>query len=154
MIEEAEQVPWGLLTHCRGVATDVPQIIQNLSSRFENVWMEAVNDGLWDRLCHQYTLYPASPYVIPFLIELLQGNKLRNHPARRDVLAYLEICARTGDHGIPAGCPERPGVPDLILKGRDVYAQYAEDEDGEVQVEARALTRYCESVCLDKVDLS
>src|SRR5882672_4558990 len=115
MLEGLDQVPWKRLQHCRGAATDVPQILRDLASDDKEVAEEAVLDGLWDKLCHQGTLYEASPYAIPFLLELLRDGHLNGKPNRRDVFEYLQRCAGTSDGRKTARTIDRRRGPPVVL---------------------------------------
>jgi hypothetical protein len=157
MFETIDQVPWKKLRHCRGSAADVPQILRNLTSEDKDIVDEAVNEGLWDKLCNQYTLYEASPYVIPFLLELLRDGHLDGKKTRADVLSYLAICGSGADRGkhrktIPLLDWLRSLLPshsqdlymrEQLLKGKEVYRRFAQDKNCEVQWHANQLLEWC-----------
>lgn len=59
---------WSELSHAFGRA-DLPEILKALSpDPGARAWSD-----LWDRVCHQGTTYPASPYVLPRLLEIAQS---------------------------------------------------------------------------------
>ena len=61
--------PWDQLYHAFGPATDLPELLDALSpDPSDPLWGE-----LWGRVCHQGSIYPASRYVLPFLLNLAAG---------------------------------------------------------------------------------
>src|SRR4051794_34193777 len=91
VLQEAERFPWWRLTHCRGFATDVPRILRDLTSPDEDTRSEACNDGLFDRLSHQYTLYPAGVYALPFIVALVSEPSASE---KLSMLSFLENVAK------------------------------------------------------------
>jgi tetratricopeptide (TPR) repeat protein len=84
MLERLDSVPWAELEHACGSAEDVPGLLRKLldpdpAVRSETIWT------LYGNLFHQGTRYPATPYVIPFLIELCESSET---PRRGDLLDY------------------------------------------------------------------
>jgi hypothetical protein len=60
---------WGELRDAYGSAHDLPDILAELEPDPKSpVWTE-----LWGRVCHQYSTYSASPYVLPFLLSAATG---------------------------------------------------------------------------------
>jgi hypothetical protein len=139
MLEGIDEVPWKSLKHCRGKAFDVPKILRDLASSDPEVAMEAACDGLWDRLCHQGTLYEASRYAIPYLLELLRDGHLDGKATRRDALAYLATCTRAAQ-----GQPPDLDMRDRLIKGREVYHRFSKDADPKVKWNAAQLANWCE----------
>src|SRR5688572_20641353 len=85
------QVPWYELEHAYGKAERVPQWLSELRSTDGKVQAEALN-ALDGTICHQGTRYSASPYAVPFLIELLEGSALKNP----DGILRLLVCLAVG----------------------------------------------------------
>lgn len=84
MLEGIDSVPWGELEHAYGSAEDVPGLLRKLLNpdpavRSETIWT------LYGNVFHQGTRFPASPYVIPFLIELCGSSQT---PKRGDLLDF------------------------------------------------------------------
>lgn len=69
MFETLDNVDWKSLEHAYGSAEDVPDLIRQLLSQDAKVRSD-VMWHLYGNVFHQGTRYPATPYVIPFLIEL------------------------------------------------------------------------------------
>ena len=74
MLDTLDSIPWANLTHAYGSATDVPQILLDLADSSE----EAVNE-LFGNIWHQGTVYEATAYAVPYLIEILDdpGNTVK-----------------------------------------------------------------------------
>ncbi len=98
MFETIDHVQWHLLTHAYGLASDVPQMLRDLVHEDEDVREEALWGGLHSAIIHQGTLYRATPYVIPFLFEILENEQARSlpvldDPLERHLLSFLRDCA-------------------------------------------------------------
>lgn len=153
MIDGIEKVPWERIRACRGPATDVPRILRGLMSPDPDVRDEAVNGGLWDRLCHQYTLYPASAFAVPFLVEMLRMDAIPGEDVRGDVLAYLAICAQAEPQEAAWGRasvlhggwaqPPRPPLRELLEAGREVYRRFESHPKSRLSNPARELIAFC-----------
>src|SRR3984885_12690474 len=80
-------IPWGELTHAYGAADDVPGLLLALRTP---VPAEAGEDApLWQlfgNIWHQGTVYEATAYAVPFLIELAAD---RRTPDRLGILSLL-----------------------------------------------------------------
>ena len=81
MFDRVHSIPWDTLEHAYGVANDAPEWIFALASEVEDARIEAVCGFLHSSICHQYTTYSATPYVIPFVIEALRDKTLRERMA-------------------------------------------------------------------------
>lgn len=84
MLEHLDNVPWKDLEHAYGSAEDVPDLLRKLLDPDPKVR----SDGIWTlfgNVFHQGTRYPATPYVVPFLIELCEREEV---PSRIDLLRF------------------------------------------------------------------
>ncbi len=147
ILQEAEKFPWWRLTHCRGLATDVPQIFRDLTSQDEDVREEAVNDGLFDRLTHQYTVYPASVYAVPYLVGILH---VVHADTRSSIIAYLyrvvSVQTSTSHHLanlLQLGL-KRPDVHQSILSIQNELNELAAGADEHTAEAARQLLKFCD----------
>jgi hypothetical protein len=70
MLEKLNEIPWASLTHAYGPANDVPALILALRSPDEEVRQETWTE-LYGNIWHQGTIYEATAYAVPFLVELL-----------------------------------------------------------------------------------
>lgn len=77
MLDALDDIDWKSLEHAYGSAHDVPDLIRQLLSQDPKVRSE-VMWTLYGNVFHQGTRYPATPYVIPFLIELCANPTILN----------------------------------------------------------------------------
>jgi HEAT repeat protein len=75
MLEQLDQVDWANLRHAYGAATDVPDLLRALASDRQQDREEALS-GLYSNIWHQGTVYEATAYAVPFLIELLDAPEV------------------------------------------------------------------------------
>lgn len=118
MREGLNQVDWAGLTDCRGKATEIPFLIRKLASTSGNS-RESISWDLWDRLNHQGTIYQATSYAIPFLIELLQYEGV---PEKHSILSLLRGMGHGHIDSNPSGGWREDG---FARSGRDIQAEYA-----------------------------
>jgi hypothetical protein len=84
MLERLDDVPWDSIEHAYGTAEDVPDLLRRLLSPEPKVRAKAQYD-LYGNIFHQGTRYPATPYVIPFLIKMCAEPSV---PERFWILSY------------------------------------------------------------------
>jgi hypothetical protein len=70
-----DEINWSRLQHAYGEASDVPGLLRGLVSVDKAVRMEALY-GLCGTIWHQGTVYEASPYAVPFLLEMLKSSEV------------------------------------------------------------------------------
>src|SRR5579883_1568825 len=83
MLDRLDEIPWKTLNHAYGSAADVPELLRALAGagqRQEDALYE-LHGNIW----HQGTVYEASSYAAPFLIELATEPSL----TRRDEILGL-----------------------------------------------------------------
>jgi HEAT repeats len=83
MFEGLDDIPWSSLHHAYGTAEDVPGQIRALATSGEEQ-KQALSD-LFGNIWHQGTVYEASSYAVPFLVELVANPKI----SRRDEMLGL-----------------------------------------------------------------
>ncbi|HEX2913280.1 MAG TPA: hypothetical protein VH186_20930 [Chloroflexia bacterium] len=89
MLENLDKIDWSKLLHAYGPASDVPGLLRELTSAEEEV-RDAAYGELYSNIWHQGTVYEASSYAVPFLIELLEQPEVRE---KERVLGLLEAIA-------------------------------------------------------------
>jgi hypothetical protein len=89
MLDGLDQVEWGRLQHAFGTAEDVPHLIRALQSPSLDQRQAAFGE-LYGNIWHQGTIYEATPYAVPFLIELAASDQT---PDRFEILSYLGTLA-------------------------------------------------------------
>jgi tetratricopeptide (TPR) repeat protein len=84
MLQGLDAIPWANLEHAYGSAADVPALLRQFLDPDPKIRSETMRT-LYSNVFHQGTRYPATPYVIPFLIEMCASAKV---PNRGDLLRY------------------------------------------------------------------
>jgi tetratricopeptide (TPR) repeat protein len=84
-----EAVDWHRLHHAYGPADDVPNLLRLLQSDDAEV-RDAAWEELYSNVWHQGDVYQATPYVVPFLLRLLEAEAV---PGKSDLLAFLQAIA-------------------------------------------------------------
>ena len=88
MLEGIDRIDWHELKHAYGPADDVPGQIRALASDKERVREKALHE-LWGNIIHQGTVYEATSYAVPFLIELLDTPGIEAKPDLLCLVAAL-----------------------------------------------------------------
>lgn len=141
---------WALLRHAYGRASDVPAIIDALRSGEARLIEDAVNDGLWGALWHQGTVYSATVFAIPFLIDLAADESVS---VREEILYFLLECAKA-EHSLGGAyslitlvAPHSQAFPTIrtaICRGRDIYRRLETSSDPLLSSRATSLVAYCD----------
>lgn len=141
MLEGLSEVNWNSIHHAYGVATDIPPLLQALLSESQVERRKALAE-LNNLIHHQGTLYEATVYVAPFLIELLAAPEM---PGQDDIAAIVALFAEDQwlEDTLEKQHIEVPGMLGLA-KAEALFARFAEtqspDDTGEQQrLWARAL---------------
>lgn len=85
MLERLDEINWAQLNHAYGSAEDVPDLLRGLASPDQDTRNNAISD-LYANIWHQGTVYEATAYAVPFLIELLQAPETQD---KAFILQYL-----------------------------------------------------------------
>src|SRR5215472_13254108 len=96
MLDRLDEIPWKRLTHAHGAAGDVPGLLRNLRTAPAEVWDE--QSPLWHlagTIWHQGSVYEATAYAVPFLIELAADPQV---PDRQGILQLLAVIATGGSY--------------------------------------------------------
>jgi hypothetical protein len=91
MFEQLDRIPWDRLHHAYGPATDVPDLLRQLRTAPRDLSGE--QSPLWHlfgNIWHQGTVFEATAYAVPFLIELAAGQQV---PDRTGILHLLSAVA-------------------------------------------------------------
>lgn len=88
MWERLDSIPWQDLRHACGAAEDVPGLLRALAES-ESERHEALSE-LFTKIWHQGTVYEASAYAVPFLIQLAARPELDGRP---DILGLIGALA-------------------------------------------------------------
>ncbi|SFR25028.1 hypothetical protein SAMN04488564_108193 [Lentzea waywayandensis] len=102
MLNGLDQVGWDRLTHAYGPADDVPDQIRDLVSPDEDRRQKA----LWElsgNIYHQGTIYEATAYAVPFLLEVLTAPECDEQPQLLSLLC--SIVTGFDEMWLPGGLP-------------------------------------------------
>ena len=89
MLESLDTIDWQNLHHAYGAASDVPDLLRALVSNDEETRRDVMYE-LYGNIWHQGTVYEASSYTVPFLIELLGHESIQR---KGDILRLLASIA-------------------------------------------------------------
>lgn len=91
MLEKLDSINWRELQHAYGEASDVPGLLRAYAAG------ESFPDDFYGNIWHQGTVYQATAYAVPFLLEILENSKAD----KVELLVYLKALA-TGSSYIQA----------------------------------------------------
>lgn len=89
MLEGLDDINWKELKHAYGSADDVPALLRRLC--VEPRTKEDALYQLFGNIWHQHTVYEATPYAVPFLVEIA------NNPSTPDRVGVLDLLASIAD---------------------------------------------------------
>jgi hypothetical protein len=97
MFAGLDEINWSALTHAYGSADDVPGLLRQRASADPKEASEAGSD-FFGNIWHQGTVYEATSYAVPFLVELLARPETHERASLVGLLAsiatgssYLEV---------------------------------------------------------------
>ena len=73
MLEKLNQINWSEVEACYVPGEQIPVLIRQLISIDKAVQLQAVQE-LFNNVEHQADIFPATLFVVPFLIELLEED--------------------------------------------------------------------------------
>ena len=99
VLEGIDEIDWPSLRDCYGSARDVPRYIRELAASDTADWNEPI-ENLFTHICHQGTVYEATAFAVPYLIELLTHPEIK---PRHWVLYLLGDIARDSSDAYEPG---------------------------------------------------
>ncbi len=88
MFDGLDDIDWAALTHAYGSAADVPGLLRARASNDPAVAEEA--DGeFFGNIWHQGTVYEATAYAVPYLVELLRNEQTHDRFSLVVLLAFI-----------------------------------------------------------------
>lgn len=133
MLEGLDEINWSQLHHAFGDANDVPNWIRALLCKDKQMRDNAIYE-LSENLQHQDTVYEASFYAVPFLLELLNSPHTPDKPA---------IAMLVADMGNNSG---GPFDYELGSKTEEIYRKALANQGKALEVEADKGRKYAESI--------
>jgi hypothetical protein len=122
MLDGLDSIPWKELTHAYGPAEDVPELLRALATN------ASIADGeespLWSlfgNIWHQGTVYEATAYAVPFLIEIVSNKSVSN---RAGILQLLADIAKGSSYRAVHG--NNLNEPDFEQKKKKELARVAD----------------------------
>jgi len=147
MFEGLNAIPWYGLHHAYGTAEEVPMWLRQLLSSDKEARDAAFYD-LWGAICHQDHICSATPYAVPFLIELLEYPDTPDKSNILVVLADILMADRLaekywhGEFGAPDSLPFKD-AQDAALAGMPVYRALLADENPATRIGAANTLSRC-----------
>ncbi len=159
MLESLDEIDWSSFHDAYGEASDVPTLIRALAASDRETRSEAIHE-LYGTIWHQGTVYEATAYAVPFLIELLQERI----PDRHEIVGLLQAVATGSSYLDVHGGFDRhrkgrqtsqfqedlarelqwvKAARDAVMSGLDTYLALAADDDQQL----RATLPYLLAVC-------
>lgn len=99
MLETLNDIPWKDLGHAYGSAEDVPGLIRDLAGSDDQ--QEEALSAFFGNIWHQGTVYEASAYAVPFLMELASNRQV----SRRDEILGLVGAIAEGNSYLEVHAP-------------------------------------------------
>lgn len=116
-MNDLDEIPWKDLTHAYGSAEDVPDLLRALRTASPDVRGEGT--PLWElfgNIWHQGTVYEATAYAVPFLIELVMDQRT---PDRIGILNLLSEIA-CGSSYLDVEGDERGEIDSKSVEAQDI----------------------------------
>lgn len=126
MKEELDKIEWSKLTHAYGSAEDVPSLLLDLLSDEQRVRDEAIQE-LFKNIYHQGTIYKATEYAIPFLINILANR--HSADIEESVLGLLASIAAGNCRGV-----SKTTIIARLTSGKTVFQKYLNSNTIELKV--------------------
>jgi hypothetical protein len=88
MFEGLDDIDWASLTHAFGSAEDVPGLLRARASQDPKIAEEAEGE-FFGNIWHQGTVYEATAYAVPYLVELLMRQETHDRFGLVVLLAFI-----------------------------------------------------------------
>lgn len=128
-------VEWHSIRHAYGAADDVPEMILGITSN-DPEQREICLDRLSNTVNHQGSIYEATSYVIPYLIEIVSDNLI---PEKDEVLAVLSGFLHSANIKNKRSVEWGTKIIQRLLGYRDLFKQLLDDPNDSVRKVAAML---------------
>ncbi len=91
MFETLDSIDWGSLDGCYRSTADMPELLRSFLSPVAEIREWAIEE-IGSAVFHQGTVYRASPVVVPFLFELLEGEEVQDKEYVVGLLTAMAGC--------------------------------------------------------------
>ena len=92
---------WSELEHAYGNASDIPELLRQLSSLPPSVGEKEPWYSLWSALAHQGDVYSASFAAVPHVVAALASAPASADSTYFQFPAWVEICRAKNEHVVP-----------------------------------------------------
>jgi hypothetical protein len=140
MLDGLDDISWQSLRHAYGSASDVPVLLRALA--VPGPGQEAALYELFGNIWHQGTVYEASSYAVPFLVELAAEPGL----TRRDEILGLIGALANGKSYLAANAQVGSKTGDFFRKAPD-FEKRLEDEQISVRLTRGAILERLDVIC-------
>lgn len=156
MLDGLDSIDWQHLSHAYGPATDVPDLLRALASA-DKVTCDQAFQQLHGNIWHQGTVYEATAYAVPFLVELLTYESIEDKAGILGLLSSIATGSSYLDvHGPLSFYDEKRDAPAFktklaqeldwvksayvaVGKGMPTYLELLADADAETRMFAAHL---------------
>ena len=134
LLNGLDKIDWPNIRHSHGRATEFPTWIRQLLSDESEV-RENAQENLFEYSNHQGSIYEVTPYLVPFLIELVAAE---DTPDKAELLYHLasvgKSCRWSVARSVYGG--DEHETYDRVKAGLDTYLSLLEDGDPRVRLAA------------------
>jgi hypothetical protein len=148
VLDKLDSVDWPSIHHSHGTSEKFPYFLRKLAQNDAEEW-EAARHYIREYSNHQDTIYEVTPYVAPFLIELLQTLPASRAADLLDILAnyawslqnqhgqtWFEIMQQRGEFGRIKSVEDTRAI---LEKNLDLFLPYLDNDDPRVRAPAAEL---------------
>lgn len=125
MLEKLNQINWSEVEACYVPGEQIPVLIRQLISIDKAVQLQAVQE-LFNNVEHQADIFPATLFVVPFLIELLEEDAVY---VKAEILDILRFVTNSNPRDIDLST----GVANAVYDGLPVYQRLLMHPDSKIR---------------------
>lgn len=126
MLDRVHSVDWKNLNHAYGSAANVPDVFPLLLSPKAEDQEEAF-EFLYSALWHQGSVYQATTFFVPFVVDMIQMKEV---PCKTELIEFLRDVSSHGYRSRSDVCRQ---IYDAVVQGLPVYLTLLEGADDDVQ---------------------
>jgi hypothetical protein len=141
-----DSLPWEEVSHAYGTAIDGPVELRKLLSEDEDERQDAINGFLYSAVYHQYSVFPATPFAVASVINILEEGVVNDLTAgmgntmASELLHFVRICAEEGQAKIEGKPhPLAPTIEDVTMGGALLYQVFSNDKNPKVRARGTEL---------------
>ena len=129
MFETIDSVPWATLNHAYGTAENTPKYLRQLASWVPSTREDALG-VIRNGITHQGQCYEVTPYIVPFLLELVEASLVQ------DKQKIMEYCTNLLTDRMPYFFMDMDGLdlemvwspyPDILQIRLDIESKFTQN---------------------------